>query len=213
MTNFVTFGCSNTFGHGQYDCLNNTKPSSLAWPSILSNISGIGHINISQPGWTNIDIALAVLSHDFNAGDIAIILWSYPERDTIVTDNGNHRVYPEVDSKLARNFYGAHTVRDLELRSWIYQDLVGTNLTLAGIPFIMATCSYWNPADYIGNNYINVDDVFEGKWTVLHPLRSIKVSMNRLACDLAADGMHAGPITHSEWAKMIRNKLVVLDYI
>lgn len=93
MGNLVAFGCSLTFGHGLSDCFippvfPGKAPSQLSWPTLIANKLGISCSNNSSPGASNFEIALSILSYEFNKDDLCFVMWSYPDRDVIVHDNG-----------------------------------------------------------------------------------------------------------------------------
>lgn len=85
----VTFGCSNTYGHGLPDCVDNAlnfgpKPSKFAWPNHLARSLGIETIeNCAVPGSSNKQIARLILAYPFEKTDLVVVGWSFIERDCI----------------------------------------------------------------------------------------------------------------------------------
>ena len=54
----ITFGCSNTYGHGLPDCHvppneAGPNPSKVAWPQLLADRRGLECVNLGQPGGSN----------------------------------------------------------------------------------------------------------------------------------------------------------------
>jgi hypothetical protein len=81
---FVAFGCSHTWGDGILPGDSwNTPPSSASWVQVLSNRFNIPVLNLAKSGGSNLLILHAIRNHDWQVGDIALIQWTYFERDTI----------------------------------------------------------------------------------------------------------------------------------
>jgi|TARA_B110000503_G_scaffold135411_1_gene215984 hypothetical protein len=81
---FVAFGCSHTWGDGilpgdSWD----TPPSSASWVQVLSKKFNVPVLNLADSGGSNLLILHAIRNHDWQAGDIAVIQWTYFERSTI----------------------------------------------------------------------------------------------------------------------------------
>lgn len=81
---FVAFGCSHTWGDGILPGDSwNTPPSTASWAQVLSNKLNVPVLNLAKSGGSNSLILHAIRNHDWQAGDIALIQWTYLERDTI----------------------------------------------------------------------------------------------------------------------------------
>lgn len=85
----VTFGCSNTYGHGQSDCLQPNGhpgkfPSKFAWPSVLAQKLNYNVDNKGQPGASNKRIWHNALHYDYTKTDTVIFMWSYIARYAIL---------------------------------------------------------------------------------------------------------------------------------
>lgn len=93
---FVAFGCSHTWGDGILlgDSWN-TPPSSASWVQVLSNKFNIPVLNLAKSGGSNLLILHAIRNHDWQVGDIALIQWTYFERDTIFD---NETVFRHISS-------------------------------------------------------------------------------------------------------------------
>lgn len=95
MNRLLTFGCSNTFGHGLPDCWNKkTKkpgdsPSKYAWPKRLAKKLDLQCENLSRPGASNREIWWRVVNTDFERTDTVIILWTLLYRHCII-DSDNY---------------------------------------------------------------------------------------------------------------------------
>ena len=94
---FVAFGCSHTWGDGILPGdswsgdPSNTPPSSASWVQVLSRKFNIPVLNLANSGGSNSLILHTIRNHDWQAGDIALILWTYLERDTIFDSKTAYR--------------------------------------------------------------------------------------------------------------------------
>jgi hypothetical protein len=81
---FVAFGCSHTWGDGILPGDSwYTPPSTASWVQVLSNKFNIPVLNLAKSGGSNLLILREIRNHNWQAGDIALIQWTYFERDTI----------------------------------------------------------------------------------------------------------------------------------
>jgi hypothetical protein len=81
---FIAFGCSYTWGDGilpgdSWD----TPPSIASWVQNLSTQFNIPVVNLASSGGSNSLILHQIKSHNWQEGDIALILWTFLERNTI----------------------------------------------------------------------------------------------------------------------------------
>lgn len=81
---FIAFGCSHTWGDGilpgdSWD----TPPSAASWVQNLSAKFNIPLVNLASSGGSNSLILHQIKSHNWQEGDIALILWTFLERSTI----------------------------------------------------------------------------------------------------------------------------------
>lgn len=104
---FVAFGCSHTWGDGILPGDSwNTPPSSASWVQVLSNKFNIPVLNLAKSGGSNLLILHAIRNHDWQVGDIALIQWTYFERDTIFD---NETVFRHISSYHINNKDRAYT--------------------------------------------------------------------------------------------------------
>jgi hypothetical protein len=89
MSRLVAFGCSLTYGHGLPDC--HVAPhhpgpsvSKLVWPEVVARQLNRKCINMATPGSSNKRIWHNIINFKFKKDDVAIILWSYEERFSIL---------------------------------------------------------------------------------------------------------------------------------
>ena len=89
---FVAFGCSHTWGRGiLLEDIGDTPHSSASWVQVLSRKFNIPVLNLAISGGSNSLILHTIRNHDWQAGDIALILWTYLERDTIFDSKTAYR--------------------------------------------------------------------------------------------------------------------------
>ena len=117
MGRIFAFGCSFTYGIGLEDCHDrkdqydpSLRPSKHAWPALLAEATGLTVLNRSVPAASNMEILWEILSTpDFAPGDLAIIMWTLPNRD----------VYFQ---KQAQAGYGGRQRPFVQLGSWARGD-------------------------------------------------------------------------------------------
>lgn len=210
MARLVSFGCSNTFGDCLPDCdlgpigwaradlsprrLAGNSPSSLAWPKLAADALSIDVVNLAASGSSNFEILNSIMLFDFVAGDIAAVLWTYTNRDTLYGYDAarcgetHTRVHPwkaEHGDPVCQDFYKAHSDYDLSLRSWMYWHHTATHLRYKGIPFVMSSLEPWDVRARRVDDYAGIDPMI-----FMYPFD-----------DLALDGLHPGPVTHERWAR------------
>ena len=87
MARLITFGCSYTYGEGLPDVKrsiingNPTNKSKLGWAFLLSQKLNLELVNISYPGTSNTEILYNIVTFNFNADDVVVIMWTHPIRD------------------------------------------------------------------------------------------------------------------------------------
>ena len=83
----VTFGCSYTYGEGLPDVKkhfisgNPQNTSKLGWATLVSQKLKLDLVNISYPGTSNTEILYNILTFNFKADDIVVVMWTHPIRD------------------------------------------------------------------------------------------------------------------------------------
>jgi hypothetical protein len=196
----VAFGCSLTYGHGLPDChippdQPGNSPSKHAWPAVVADRLTAEVDNQSRCGSGNLEILYKLLSYKFQPGDIAVIMWSFTNRDLIF---GNKNLFGQQtvtalgtwqDTDLANHWMLTHTHGDIATRSWLYMHHAVSYLTLKNIPV------YNIPAHYNGLKY------YKPKFLDVKVHR-IKTNMSSPTY-LALDNLHPGIKTHSAVADEI----------
>jgi hypothetical protein len=197
MARLIAAGCSCTYGHGLPDCsqgpdhVYGPEPSQLAWPSICAAQLGLACVNLSQPGSSNISILLSLLQHAWAPGDVAAVLWSFPQRDTLFGPDGDYRVLCD-DQPIDRQYLAVHSDDDMQLRTWIYHDHAHARLRVLGIPLVMTSLDAWPRGRWPGEDH---RDITADQWGSLH-------------CDKGTDGRHPGVVTHDRWGRLMAKLLL-----
>lgn len=174
MSRLIAFGCSFTYGQGLPGCIiGNTKndfakfPSKKAWPTILGDLLDIDVINKGQPGASNREILFHVLNFNFCHKDIAVLMWTLPNRDLYFIKN-KKPVKPfrqlglwRKGKDLFANYWLRKTTDfDNSIKSWFHMHHAELYLKSKGIRFIHFPIfphelEKYKP-DYIGlSNYFN----------------------------------------------------------
>jgi len=105
----VTFGCSNTYGHGLADCYNSNgtpgpNPSIQAWPFLFAQKYKLGVSNEAEPGISNKQIYKKILEYSFRKGDLVIVLWSYINRHCIFYPTHTDPIGPWINSTRSKKY-------------------------------------------------------------------------------------------------------------
>ena len=78
MKRLIVFGPSSSYGMGLED------PKNEVWGGVLSNKLNRNFINNSVPAASNKLISYKITSFDYQPDDIVFIMWSFPDRYTIL---------------------------------------------------------------------------------------------------------------------------------
>lgn len=221
MNRLIAFGCSHTYGMGLSDCYlgkNNNftpgpLPSAYAWPSLISEKSGLECVNKGICGASNLEILTEITQFDFKKNDKVIVAWTTPYRDLLAFNEYNLRIGsfmidntfskeellssiegisisnidPAKIKKIAQNYFQAHSLTDMEIRSWLCQHTAGLFLKSRHIDFKFITMWGWNQNNSVFTSYIDSANI----------LNNIK------KIDYALDGRHFGPVVHKQIAKKL----------
>ena len=208
---FVVFGDSNTYGHGQHDCIycNTQPPSSLSWPSQLKELiggPGVEVLNKSIPGSSCILINHCIRSFQFEKDDVVLILWSFLIRSTIFQNEKDYKmIFPSmiasvpVVADLSERMYCLLPEYDFEYKSSNAVEHAHLFLKSKGIPFL----SWYVRAKEVPSAHTR--DFFHGDFYD-------KKLYHDFELDLAADGKHLGPKSNRAFAEHVRQAIVERIY-
>lgn len=148
MSRLVTFGCSCTYGHALPDCTAligdgpGPKFSRYAWPSLLADKCQLELSNMSSPGNSNQRILLDIYNFEFKETDHVIVLWTYPDRDYIILNDGtgvnillNNYGLKSVKDNIRNYYLLAHSNNDIWFKAWMIYFAAFNFFTLKKIPF------------------------------------------------------------------------------
>lgn len=204
---FVAFGCSHTWGDGILPGDSwNTPASSATWVKVLSKKFNIPVLNLAWSGGSNLLILHAIRNHVWQAGDIALIQWTYFERDTIFDNktefshissyhiNNKDRAYIKQYYTLFPNYHIEYTSLQHIEHAYLY-------LTAHNIPKV---------ARFSDNNTNNNTTVTLDGFEKVMILDYQKSSLGYIATalekkfgtpQLGADNMHYNPLVHEVFAE------------
>lgn len=190
MSRLIAFGCSFTYGHGLSDCKETdtgwTGPSKFAWPSMLANKLNYKLDNQSYPGSSNLEILYKILSFKFEPGDLVVIMWTLPLRDTQFDESGvpTIRLGPWAKAWVAKQWMKIASETDYTQRSWLYIHHADLYLKNKNIQYFHCPAySYDNRPEYL-----NIEHVY---------LKTL------VKADKAEDGAHPGLDSHRQTAEKI----------
>lgn len=140
----IFFGCSNTHGYGLEDCLTyNSKPSKLGWASYIASELGRTYVNKGIPGASNKLIWYKILHTKFKPDDIVIILWSYPNRTTVLNSpwSFTNVYHNQLDQPESLAYYThLYSKYDTLVTSKLYIDSANRYLNDLKIPVYQTVC-------------------------------------------------------------------------
>lgn len=195
-TRLVAFGCSITYGHGLEDCLDDEGhpgkfPSEFAWPAVLGKTMNLPVDNRGVAGASNLQILYNVLNYKFLPGDVALLMWSYADRDMIFESQTKVvQLGVWLKTALAKNWMLAHSSLDTGIRSWLYINHANLLLKSLNIPFYNFFTNHKQMVQY-KPDYIDA---------VAH---DVQVEYLRHQFPRAKDKRHPGPRAHQAIADQI----------
>jgi len=120
----IAFGCSHTFGEALFDNHpKNENPSQYAWRNILANKLNLKCLNLAERGSSNIRMWYRASNFSWEDSDIAIFMWTYPERTqffelektqerlaltytrALIPHFGHHTIRPDINTKFSNAYY------------------------------------------------------------------------------------------------------------
>lgn len=206
MKRIIAFGCSNTYGQGLEDCIDEQKihagpsPSEFAWPAIIGKELDIPVVNTSRPGNSNYHLLHNIINFDWQEGDVAVILFTYFGRYTIFYDHRKPiNITPGMlvtgEHIMANEFYNVFNNHHLYKMDAEYLDHIFYFLNYNKI-------DYQTRFPNLGAHsyYRNTSKIVDAKWH--QPI--FKDYWDTAGVDYALDvGQHAGPKSHENFANNI----------
>jgi len=149
------FGCSQTYGRGLEDCIEDSvewpnapgkKPSNFSYPQLIGNALNKKVINLSRPGASNKHILrkIKMAQPEMASDDIVLIGWTNKDRyiilkEDIDLDTNYGYLHPNQigKSKLADIYYkNIHDDNDAEIVTRWYMNYAYLTLKVTGIKSI-----------------------------------------------------------------------------
>lgn len=195
MGNLVAFGCSLTFGHGLPDCFippvfPGKSPSLLSWPALVAKNLGVNCANNSSPGSSNFEIALSVMSYKFNKDDLCLIMWSYPDRDIVIHDNGyQEKLGAWADQSKFQKWLSLNPDATRTIKFWFNVVAIDRYLKMIGLKYFNLT---------VGLQYI---PGLMPVWASEVKFLDANINRYRHKFPKALDDRHPGELAHAAMAK------------
>ena len=198
----VAFGCSYTHGHTLADCpYPESNPSDIAWPKKLAKLLKRRTINMGIAGASNKEILYSIQRCDFLHDDIAVILWTYTNRDCIILDDEISimqglpatKTYMPLPKDKWYHIKRAHSDYDGQHQMWTCMNYAKYQLDSLGVKNYHFTIN----REYVQN---------PPKWNRVH---IIDLCFQTLTDDLpkATDDRHPGPIAHEVLARSMKVRI------
>jgi len=208
---FVAFGCSHTWGHGilagdSWD----TPPSSAAWVQVLSDKFNVPVLNLSKSGGSNLFILHAIRTHVWQAGDIALIQWTYFNRSTIFDNDAIVRdVSIFKDAEYVKHYYKLFPDHHIEYMNLLDIEHAYLYLAAQRIPKVARFASNDISVQLTGVDCNILSDfqkpTVEYIFNTLHKQSGVK--------PLGADKMHCNSLVHQIFAEEFVSEIndIMLD--
>ena len=212
MKNLVTFGCSNTYGHGLDDCLRldgtpGLFPSSHAWPVFTAQQLNLTLDNQGQPGASNKRIWHNALHYNWNVtkvdADVALIMWSFTTRYAILRKKHERDQQSRIKSDVNFNVNSNDKIQKMYFKR-IFETYDSQQHLLAYV----SQLHYFFEERNIPNFHIfSEHEMYSGEFYKWLPPNMIWKHMgfhwseNRI--DVAKDGDHNGPKSHKAFGQKV----------
>jgi len=211
MPRLVTFGCSNTYGHGLYDCCDQhlgagPHPSNYAWPQLLADKLNYECVNLSQPGSGNYQILITLLKTQLNPDDLVILAFSYFIRYNfyVMSDklgNGKTLQLPERKSWMTSNHFQNKVIETFDDEYWEEKNYWDNWLTIQHCEL------YLNSLNINNFSFLNLPNGALETKPDLIKLNNFWDDIKLIVKDTGLDGKHPGMSSHKNQANKIYEKL------
>jgi len=199
----ITFGCSNTYGHGLPDCHvppneAGPNPSKVAWPQLLAERRGLECVNLGQPGGINKLMWWRTVNFEFEPTDVVIYYPTDANRDTIINNAPNDNRYDQMGTwssvdKRVKAFHRyvaqSNSQKTWEYQSYVHIDHAYQHVLRQGVKNIF--------------HFKRNNDLFQHKlpdWATWR-WQSLCIDNMITTWDIALDGVHIGPKCHKQIAR------------
>jgi hypothetical protein len=199
----ITFGCSNTYGHGLPDCHippneAGPHPSKYAWPQLLADRRQLECVNLGQPGGSNKLMWWRTVNFEFEPTDVVIYYATEPNRDAILNNAPNDNranqmgTWSSVDKRVKafhRYVAQSNSAKTWEYQSYVHIDHAYQHVLRQGVKDIF---------HFKRNNIVFQHKL--PKWATFK-FQPIDIEDMIVDPDLALDKSHDGPKSHKQIAR------------
>jgi len=140
MNRLVTFGCSNTFGHGLPDCIAANMqdpgplPSKLGYAQMLADHLGRSLVNLSVCGAGDKQIMNIANNATLNPNDICLIQWSHNDRHCVIKKLETANIGPWHNTKMSKTYYKhIYDEHDATIMRAVYINYINLKLQSNGV--------------------------------------------------------------------------------
>jgi len=92
----ISVGDSCVFGSELSDVVNDTTPSKLTYPALISQDLNLEYLCLARPGASNQYIVKTLLEYPFQGNEIVLIQWTNPARFGLHLEQGWHDLSPNL---------------------------------------------------------------------------------------------------------------------
>jgi hypothetical protein len=213
----ITFGCSLTYGHGLQDCWDNDTQSpggycsKLAWPSKLAKDLGVKCINTSFPGASAKETLFKIQNFNFLSDDIAVVLWTYPQRSCNINVDSIDSTNKEADSvAFTRYVPGGEDGVKIKTFYSLYNE---TDSMIDYYTRIEYANLYFNSVGIRAFHFIPEQRYLKNFSWLTATIQPVYFGQIKTQFPLALDDLHPGKLAHYKFAedifKIINNTSVV----
>ena len=198
----ITFGCSNTYGHGLADCHvpphhAGPNPSKFAWPQLLANRLNLECVNLGEPGGSNKLMWWKTVNFEFEPTDVVMYYATFPDRDMVISnkvgDNKTWQMGPWSSlDKRVKTFHHylaqSNSAKTWDYQSYVHIDHAHQHVLRQGVKNIF--------------HFKRNNEQFEHRlpsWATFK-FHSVCVEDMITTFDTALDGLHIGPDSHKQIA-------------
>jgi len=204
MGRLVTFGCSYTYGSGLPDIFvpgnqlyPGAHPSEFAWPQLLANKLGLKCLNLASAGSGNKEILYKIITSDFEADDLIIIMWShFPRYDFFRATLDSVSGVREVRKDIHKRSWLKNT--DVISQEWKNDNAMQNYLAIKFIQMFLDDKNLNHYSLFTLPDFVNYTPPF-----FLDKKKIIRLLQNNFVKDGCPDGMHFGVKSHENLANIL----------
>jgi hypothetical protein len=155
----ISIGDSCIFGSELSDVKDDTLPSKLTYPAIISQQFDLEYLCLAKPGASNQYIVKTLLEYPFKKTEILLIQWTNPARFGLHLEQGWHDLSPNLDDMNEAKLLATELYKKIEVGEFTklqFEMCVSTVLQKIKIPMVMTS-------NNVPPCYENLTQKFENK--------------------------------------------------